>query len=478
MIKRVFAALASSVFLAGILPSAVFVTTVTTATAVVQVITADLAQADQTTCYKGSFSTTCSGSSGTTTCYTGSFSTTCSGSSGTTTCYTGSFSTTCSGSSGTTTCYNGSFSTTCSGSSGTTTCYNGSFSTTCSGTNGTTTCYNGSFSTTCSGSGGILPLGSKTGGSTSGTLGGSTSGTLGGSTSGTLGGSTSGTLGGSTSGTLGGSTSGIAIPSCSKAPEIPNLSFTNLSDGIQFTASAKSLGEKATNLYYSYVYFDGAKNAWDAWSSWVTSAPSSVVSFKAVSGNNKTRIGFSVYASNTCGQSAQARESSAQTGLVLPGTSAISTTGASDAAAEFADANAAATDAINAAKSAISQFSKERSKCVSSYLKMDIDTLTKFSSYCLKLDNEYATLYRNIYAFNNTKFVTIDQANNGTDTANAYAEEADSLVAKMQDITETLVAAALTASESKKTSITCIKGSVTKKITAVKPVCPAGYKKK
>jgi len=277
---------------------------------------------------------------------------------------------------------------------------------------------------------------------------------------------------------LGGSTSGIAIPSCSKAPEIPNLSFTNLSDGIQFTASAKSLGEKATNLYYSYVYFDGAKNAWDAWSSWVTSAPSSVVSFKAVSGNNKTRIGFSVYASNTCGQSAQARESSAQTGLVLPGTSAISTTGASDAAAEFADANAAATDAINAAKSAISQFSKERSKCVSSYLKMDIDTLTKFSSYCLKLDNEYATLYRNIYAFNNTKFVTIDQANNGTDTANAYAEEADSLVAKMQDITETLVAAALTASESKKTSITCIKGSVTKKITAVKPVCPAGYKKK
>ena len=460
MIKRVFAALASSVFLAGILPSAVFVTTVTTATAVVQVITADLAQADQTTCYKGSFSTTCSGSSGTTTCYTGSFSTTCSGSSGTTTCYTGSFSTTC------------------SGSSGTTTCYNGSFSTTCSGTNGTTTCYNGSFSTTCSGSGGILPLGSKTGGSTSGTLGGSTSGTLGGSTSGTLGGSTSGTLGGSTSGTLGGSTSGIAIPSCSKAPEIPNLSFTNLSDGIQFTASAKSLGEKATNLYYSYVYFDGAKNAWDAWSSWVTSAPSSVVSFKAVSGNNKTRIGFSVYASNTCGQSAQARESSAQTGLVLPGTSAISTTGASDAAAEFADANAAATDAINAAKSAISQFSKERSKCVSSYLKMDIDTLTKFSSYCLKLDNEYATLYRNIYAFNNTKFVTIDQANNGTDTANAYAEEADSLVAKMQDITETLVAAALTASESKKTSITCIKGSVTKKITAVKPVCPAGYKKK
>ena len=31
---------------------------------------------------------------------------------------------------------------------------------------------------------------------------------------------------------------------------------------------------------------------------------------------------------------------------------------------------------------------------------------------------------------------------------------------------------------SKKTTITCIKGKLTKKVTAVKPVCPAGYKKK
>jgi hypothetical protein len=30
----------------------------------------------------------------------------------------------------------------------------------------------------------------------------------------------------------------------------------------------------------------------------------------------------------------------------------------------------------------------------------------------------------------------------------------------------------------KKTAITCIKGKVTKKVTAVRPKCPAGYKKK
>jgi len=30
----------------------------------------------------------------------------------------------------------------------------------------------------------------------------------------------------------------------------------------------------------------------------------------------------------------------------------------------------------------------------------------------------------------------------------------------------------------KKTIITCIKGKVVKKVTAVKPACPSGYKKK
>ena len=30
----------------------------------------------------------------------------------------------------------------------------------------------------------------------------------------------------------------------------------------------------------------------------------------------------------------------------------------------------------------------------------------------------------------------------------------------------------------RKITITCVKGKLTKKVTAVKPVCPAGYKKK
>ena len=38
--------------------------------------------------------------------------------------------------------------------------------------------------------------------------------------------------------------------------------------------------------------------------------------------------------------------------------------------------------------------------------------------------------------------------------------------------------AAAKAAASKKTTITCVKGKLTKKVTAIKPVCPSGYKKK
>jgi hypothetical protein len=49
-----------------------------------------------------------------------------------------------------------------------------------------------------------------------------------------------------------------------------------------------------------------------------------------------------------------------------------------------------------------------------------------------------------------------------------------SLTARATSTTSTTVAAV----PGKKTSVTCVKGKTTKKVTALKPVCPAGYKKK
>jgi len=49
---------------------------------------------------------------------------------------------------------------------------------------------------------------------------------------------------------------------------------------------------------------------------------------------------------------------------------------------------------------------------------------------------------------------------------------------KVKQEADAKAAAAAKAAALKKTTITCIKGKLTKKVTAVKPVCPAGYKKK
>ena len=58
----------------------------------------------------------------------------------------------------------------------------------------------------------------------------------------------------------------------------------------------------------------------------------------------------------------------------------------------------------------------------------------------------------------------------------AEAKAAAELKAKQE--AEAKAAAEKAAAESKKITITCVKGKLTKKVTAVKPKCPSGYKKK
>jgi hypothetical protein len=70
-----------------------------------------------------------------------------------------------------------------------------------------------------------------------------------------------------------------------------------------------------------------------------------------------------------------------------------------------------------------------------------------------------------------------------TDKAAADKAAADKAAAKIIADANAQAAAILAAAQAKvvaqkKTTITCIKGKLTKKVTAVKPVCPPGYKKK
>jgi len=62
--------------------------------------------------------------------------------------------------------------------------------------------------------------------------------------------------------------------------------------------------------------------------------------------------------------------------------------------------------------------------------------------------------------------------------AKLAADKAAAELKAKQEAEAKVAAEKATAAASKKTTITCVKGKLTKKVTAVKPVCPKGYKKK
>jgi regulator of protease activity HflC (stomatin/prohibitin superfamily) len=57
-------------------------------------------------------------------------------------------------------------------------------------------------------------------------------------------------------------------------------------------------------------------------------------------------------------------------------------------------------------------------------------------------------------------------------------QEAEAMAAADLKAKQEAEVKAVLAAEAKKSTITCIKGKLTKKVTAVKPVCPKGYKKR
>ena len=74
-----------------------------------------------------------------------------------------------------------------------------------------------------------------------------------------------------------------------------------------------------------------------------------------------------------------------------------------------------------------------------------------------------------------------DSLGAATDARGAVAQGLDVInnaMSKYVAVLEAAKAAAAKAAATKKITITCIKGKLTKKVTAVKPVCPTGYRKK
>jgi hypothetical protein len=134
----------------------------------------------------------------------------------------------------------------------------------------------------------------------------------------------------------------------------------------------------------------------------------------------------------------------AQTGTQFAPTDAVGID-ASDASAEVIDARKAASDAIDAGNEALALFGRYKDGCteVSTQFETEAQELfdtTSLNTYCEQLDDLVSELDAKIGALDTDKATTTDQANKLTDTANTYAEEADELVALIQDITDELLA--------------------------------------
>jgi hypothetical protein len=111
--------------------------------------------------------------------------------------------------------------------------------------------------------------------------------------------------------------------------------------------------------------------------------------------------------------------------------------------AEMTDARNAAFDSVLAAKEAIDAVDSAVEEClsVSEEFLLDVQELydsTNLSSYCETLEVKANLLRSKILALNPSQARTTDAANKITEQSNLFAEDADALVAQIQDITDEL----------------------------------------
>lgn len=114
-----------------------------------------------------------------------------------------------------------------------------------------------------------------------------------------------------------------------------------------------------------------------------------------------------------------------------------------DVSAEIIDARNAALSSLDAAKEAMDGYESALENCLaaSEEFLLDIQELydsTKLSDYCETLEAKANLLRSKIFSLNPNQVKTIDAANRMTDQANSFAEEADSLVAQVLDISDEL----------------------------------------
>jgi hypothetical protein len=328
-------------------------------------------------------------------------------------------------------------------------------------------------------------------------------------------------------GSGGGTSSAPSVPvapSCTSAPSKPNLTVEWNTIGPKFNYSPALTGEKATRFYWGTALWNSQTSAWENWSDW-TPATAVSGSYQASVIEGKTKIAFAIYASNACGTSDQAREAEDRKGvaLVAQSTDTISSIQNPSAKLRVGQQGSFTSFASSRLKLILTAISNSPTICeitTTSSVKFlspgDCELL--FSSvpdeinkaaeptkvivkvFPSKIDqtipdqNLKQTYFTNDPDISLTLktsaglLITFDSANESVCTirddkisitgigeclifATQFGDE-NTNWAPNRDFSFSVLEAP------KKRVITCVKGKLTKKVTAVNPKCPAGYKKK
>jgi hypothetical protein len=111
----------------------------------------------------------------------------------------------------------------------------------------------------------------------------------------------------------------IALASCSSVPDKPLITFKSDVSGIDFTVSPASTGCTATQLNFTYAYYDQTLQTWEAWTKWaIGSSTGKSFSFKVPSIKGKSRVTVGLTAGNKWGTSALTRENQIGNGIEFP----------------------------------------------------------------------------------------------------------------------------------------------------------------
>ena len=328
----------------------------------------------------------------------------------------------------------------------------------------------------------------------------------------------------SSGGSSGSTAPAPVVQSCLAAPGVPSLTIEWNSIGPKFTFAPKSSGEKATALFWNYNLYNSTTNEWEGWSKW-TNAPAETGNYQASVIAGKSKIAFAVQAANACGASDQAREADDLKGVALAARSQDIITSSQSPEAKLRVGQQGSISSFASSKFKLKLTAQSISPNI---CEIDLTSMIKliapgnctlvyssiadglnsaapatnisFKVYPAKIDQTIPDLnLKNSYTLSETNFILNAESSAGLPVSFESATETycsiigdrvvfhgigncmifasqvgdeDTKMAFSRDYTFWIV------DNPKKTTITCIKGKVTKKVTGISPKCLAGYKKK